>query len=265
MSPDVLPPRCAQGGLPTVTLFGMTINNVTLQDVYDAVSQQIEKREPGYILTPNVDHVCDFQKNALFREAYQHGFLVLADGTPILWASRLLGAPIREKISGSDLVFWLSEYAARKGYRLFLFGAAPGVAQEAAGVLQDRYPGLNVVGAYSPPIGFERDPQANAEALRIIRDAKPDICYVALGAPKQDIWSYRHHLDTGVPVHIGVGGSLDFVTGRVRRAPQWMQRAGMEWTWRLLQEPKRLAKRYLVKDMQFLPLLARAMLGRLLG
>lgn len=257
MTQDGQTPRCALGGLPTVTMFGMTINNVTLDEVFDAVTRQIEAREPGFILTPNVDHVCDFLANPEFHEAYQNGFLVLADGTPILWAARLLGSPIKQKISGSDLVYWLTEYAARKGYSIFFFGAAEGVAEEAAHILQERYKGLRVAGTYSPPLGFEKDPETDAEAVRIVRDAAPDICYVALGAPKQDLWSYRHYRDTGVPVHIGVGGSLDFVAGRTKRAPVWMQKAGLEWTWRLAQEPRRLARRYLIKDMQFLPLVYR--------
>lgn len=246
--------RCAQGGIPTVTMFGITMNSLTLEEAFAAVTRQIETREPGYILTPNVDHVFDFQRNAEFRDAYQNGFLVLADSTPILWAAKALGTPIAQKISGSDLVYWLTEYAARKGYSIFFFGAAEGIAAEAAEVLQKRYPGFKIAGAYSPPVGFEKDPEANAEAIRIIREAAPDICYVALGAPKQDIWSYRHHRDTGVPVHIGVGGSLDFVVGKTKRAPVWMQKAGLEWTWRLAQEPRRLWRRYLVNDMQVIPL-----------
>lgn len=250
-------PRCARGDLETVTLFGMTINNVTLDEVFLEVTRQIETGEPGYILTPNVDHVLEFQENAEFRETYHNGFLVLADGMPILWSSKLLGKPIKQKISGSDLVFWLSEYAAEKGYSIFLMGADEGVAQQAGEVLQKRYPGLKVAGAYSPPMGFDKDPEQVAKAVGMVQDAKPDICYVALGAPKQDLWSFRHHGETRVPVHIGVGISLNFVTGDVKRAPLWMQHGGLEWFWRLLQEPRRLAKRYLVRDMHFLPLVWR--------
>ena len=250
-------PRCARDGLDTISLFGMTINNITLATVFEAVTRQIEAREPGYIITPNVDHVVTFQEDAEFREAYYHSFLVLADGMPVLWSSKLVGKPLKEKISGSDLVYWLSEYAARRGYSVFFFGATEGTAQRAGEVLQEKYPGLKVAGAYSPPMGFDKDPELLAESIQIVRDADPDICYVALGAPKQDLWSYRHHRETGVPVHIGVGISLNFVTGDVKRAPRWMQRNGLEWVWRLFQEPRRLLKRYLVRDMQLLPLLWR--------
>lgn len=250
-------PRCVQDGLDAVTMFGMTINNVTLDEVFQAVSRQIRTREPGYILTPNVDHVCEFQENREFRDAYQNGFLVLTDGVPILWLSKLLGKPIKQKISGSDLVYWLTEYAAQNGYSIFLLGAEEGIAQRAGEILQERYPGLKIAGSYSPPMGFDKDPEKVAESVGIVRDAKPDICYVALGAPKQDLWSYRHYKETGVPVHIGIGASLNFVTGDTKRAPRWMQLCCLEWVWRIGQDPRRLAKRYLVRDLQFIPLVWR--------
>lgn len=258
-------PLCTEEGVDTVKMFGMTISNVTLDEVFEAVTRRIEAHEPGYILTPNVDHICDFQKSEEFRDAYHDGFLVLADGTPVIWASKLLGIPIKEKISGSDLVYSLTEYAAQKGYSIFLFGAAEGIAQRAGEILQERYPALKVAGAYSPPIGFDKDPEMLAESIRVVREAAPDICYVALGAPKQDLWNYRHHKEAGVPVLVGVGASLDFVTGKTKRAPRWMQRVGLEWTWRLGQEPRRLAKRYLIKDMQFLPLLIKEWMQRRRG
>jgi len=250
-------PLCARGNLDVVKMFGVTMNNVTLDEALDDISRQIESREPGYILTPNVDHICEFQKNEEFRETYHNGFLVLADGMPVIWAGKLLGKPIKQKISGSDLVFWLAEHAAKKGHSIFLFGAAEGIAERAGEVLRERYPGLKIAGTYSPPMGFDKDPEMVAESVRIVRESGADICYVALGAPKQDLWSYRHHKETGVPAHIGVGISLNFITGDVKRAPLWMQRNGLEWFWRLLQEPRRLAKRYLVRDAMFLPLLMK--------
>ncbi|MCC6694558.1 MAG: WecB/TagA/CpsF family glycosyltransferase [Candidatus Hydrogenedentes bacterium] len=235
----------------------MKFSSVSLDEVFRAVTRQIEAREPGYIVTPNVDHVCEYQINEAFRRAYQNAFLVLADGVPVIWASRLCGSPIKEKISGSDLVYLLSEYAALKGYSIFFLGAEPGVAARAAEILRQRFPGFTIAGAYSPPFGFEKDPEEERKTVAMIRDAAPDICYVALGSPKGDVWNYRQCENTGVPVHVGVGASLDFVVGKVRRAPRWMQRTGLEWTWRLALEPRRLATRYLVKDLRFLPLLLR--------
>lgn len=243
--------------LPHVTLFGMTINSVSLDDVFRSVTRQIESRDPGYIVTPNVDHICTFQKSEALRQAYKDAFLTLADGVPVVWASRLLRKRIPQKISGSDLVYWLSEYAAKKGYRLFFLGAAEGVAEDAARCLQRQYPGLQVAGCYSPPIGFEENEEENAKAIAILREAHPDICFLALGSPKQETWAHAHYRQVNVPVIIGVGAALDFAAGRVTRAPKCLQRMGLEWTWRLVQEPRRLAHRYLVKDMAFLALVWR--------
>jgi N-acetylglucosaminyldiphosphoundecaprenol N-acetyl-beta-D-mannosaminyltransferase len=257
MEASPVKPRCTRDGLDTVTMFGMTINNVTLEEVFASVSRQIEAREPGYILTPNVDHVCIFQHSEPLRNAYHKGFLVLTDGVPIIWASKLLGKPVRQKISGSDLVYWLAEYAAEKGYSIFFFGAEDGIAQRASEVLSERYPGLRVAGVYSPPMGFYKDPELAEESVRIVRESGADICYVALGAPLQDLWNYENHQETGIPVHIGIGASLDFIAGKVKRAPLWMQKSGLEWTWRTATEPRRLAKRYMQDILQFFPLLAK--------
>ena len=254
-------PCCMKHGLPSVTLFGMTISNITLEEALGDMSRQIVSREPGYIVTPNVDHVIEFQNNSEFREAYKNAFLVLPDGVPILWAGKLLKKPLKQKISGSDLVYWLSEHAAQHGYRVYFMGGAEGVAEEAAQILQTMYPGLQIAGFCCPPIGFDKDPVKNQEVIDGIRDARTDICFVALGAPKQDVWSYKYCQATGAPIHIGVGGSFDFVAGRTRRAPEWMQRSGLEWFWRLMQEPRRLAHRYLIRDIGFFALLWREWWG----
>jgi N-acetylglucosaminyldiphosphoundecaprenol N-acetyl-beta-D-mannosaminyltransferase len=156
------------------------------------------------------------------------------------------------------MIFHLSDLAARRGYSIFLLGAAEGVAAEAAKTLRQKYPGLRIAGVYSPPLGFEKDDRQNAEVTHMLRAARPDVCLVALGAPKQEEWMHRFSEASGVPVMMGVGATLDFVSGRVKRAPRWMQRAGLEWFWRLCAEPRRLWKRYLVDDSLFFVLLARA-------
>ena len=250
-------PRCAQRGLETVTLFNMPINNLTLPETLTAMADHIDAGEQGYVVTPNVDHAVEFAHNELFRQAYQDAAFVLADGVPILWAGKLFGKPIKEKISGSDLLYWLSEYAAEKGYSVFLLGAAEGVGVEAGRILEEKYPGLKVAGVYSPPLGFEKDPEENQKAIDLIRESGADICFTALGAPKQDLWNWRYHKETGAKICLGIGASLDFVAGRVKRAPVWMQRVGLEWTWRIMQEPVRMGKRYLIRDAYFLVLLWR--------
>ena len=250
-------PEAVRCNWDAVDLCGVTINSLTLADVLQAVDVRIAGREPGYICTPNVDHVVLYQTHTQFRDSYGSAFLILPDGVPIIWASHLLGKPLRRKISGSDLIYSLSEHAAREGHSVFFLGATEGVAEEAARVLTERYPGLKVAGCYSPPSDFENDPEENAKVIGLLREAAPDICYVALGTPKQCIWNWKNHKSSGVPVLIGVGGSFDFVTGKQKRAPRAMQRMGLEWLWRLCRDPRRLWRRYLVRDMRFVPLVWR--------
>jgi N-acetylglucosaminyldiphosphoundecaprenol N-acetyl-beta-D-mannosaminyltransferase len=203
------------------------------------------------------------QNDAEFRQIYDNASLVLADGMPLIWASKFLGTSLKEKISGSDLFPKLCKVAAEKGYRLFFMGGRPGAALKAAEVLRDRYPDIQIVGTYSPPFGFENDREENDKIVRAIKNAKPDILFVGLGAPKQEKWIYKYRNDYQVPMSIGVGVSFEFVSGMVKRAPLWMQRVGLEWFWRLMMEPKRLWKRYLVDDPVFFWLVLKQKLGLL--
>jgi len=246
----------------TLKLFDITFSNITFEEVRTQFAQRIESGEPAYVVTPNVDHVCRIQVDPDLRAAYEDAFLVLADGMPVIWASKLLGCPLVEKLSGSDLVPLLCEFASQRGYSDFFFGAAEGIAAEAAQRMCERYPGLKVAGAYSPPMGFERDPEKDAEAVSQIREADPDFCFVALGAPRQEIWMHRHYRDMGSMILLGIGAGLDFVAGRLKRAPRWMQNVGLEWLWRLSQEPRRLWRRYLVDDLSFFVLLWRELRKR---
>jgi N-acetylglucosaminyldiphosphoundecaprenol N-acetyl-beta-D-mannosaminyltransferase len=255
----------ARQGRRTVELLGIMIDSVTRDEAFAIIDERIAGRVPGFVVTPNVDHVCRCHEDDRFRAAYGNSFLVLPDGVPVMWASRLLGTPLREKISGSDLVVWLSAHAAACGHSLFLFGAAEGVAAQAAAVLQQRNPGLTIAGTYSPPLGFHTDPKANAEAVRRIRESQADVCMLALGSPKQEIWMNEHCEACSVPVMIGVGAGLDFVAGKSKRAPRWAQRTGLEWAWRLCHEPRRLWRRYLVDDMLFFRLLWRELWRRKRG
>ncbi|MBL7646398.1 MAG: WecB/TagA/CpsF family glycosyltransferase [Candidatus Hydrogenedentes bacterium] len=250
-------PRCAQRGLETVTLFNMPMNNLNLQETLEAIGRHVDANEQGFVVTPNVDHAVEFDENPDFRQAYYDAAMVLVDGMYLVWAGRLFGKPIKAKISGSDLIYWLSEYAAEKGYSIYLLGAKEGVAEMAGKKLAEKYPGLKVAGSYSPPLGFEKNPVENQKAIDLVRESGADICFVALGAPKQDLWSWRHHKEAGAKLFLGVGASFDFVAGTIQRAPVWMQNLGLEWVWRILQEPSRMAHRYLIRDSKFLLLLWR--------
>ena len=255
-------PECARREYKAMPMFGIHINSLSLQETFDAIDKQIKSGQSGFIVTPNIDHICILSEDKDFQKAYQTAFLVLPDGTPLMWAAKLLGKPLKEKISGSDLVYALAEHAAEQGHSLYLLGAAPGIAEKAAKILQKTYPGLIIAGHYSPPLGFEKNPRQREEVIQRLKAAAPDICYVALGCPKQDHWNAQYHHETGIPVSIGIGASLDFIAGTVQRAPVWMQKSGLEWFFRLCQEPRRLWRRYLIQDSKFIPIFLKELLAR---
>ena len=210
--------------------------------------------------TPNVDHVVGADSDDEFCEAYRTASLSLVDGQPLVWASWLLGAPLPEKISGSDLALPLLERAARAGWRVFLLGGAEGVAGELARDLAPRL-GLRLVGAEAPRVS-ERGVPGEEEIARRVAATQAQLVLVALGSPKQELWIHRSRPLLGGAVCIGVGASLDFLAGRVRRAPRWISRAGLEWAYRLAQEPRRLFRRYLLKDPAIAGILLRTLLRR---
>jgi N-acetylglucosaminyldiphosphoundecaprenol N-acetyl-beta-D-mannosaminyltransferase len=249
-----------------VRLGHIDVDDLTFSSALDAIEVLVERRSGGGVFTPNVDHVVIAERDAEFRAAYAAADLSLADGMPIVWSSRLLGVPLPEKVSGSDLVLPLMSRAAARQWKVFLLGAGPGVADAAAERLRLEL-GVLVVGTAAPMVRVgpgEPDPEGDA-ATEIIRAAHPDLVLVAFGAPKQEIWMHRHREALAPAVLVGVGASLDFITGRVRRAPHWISSAGLEWLWRLAREPRRLWRRYLLEDPRFLAVLWRELRERRLG
>jgi N-acetylglucosaminyldiphosphoundecaprenol N-acetyl-beta-D-mannosaminyltransferase len=209
------------------------------------------------VVTPNVDHIVTLQRNPDFQQAYDRCALSLADGVPLLWAARYLGLPPLEKVSGSDLLPELCRRAAAEGRSVFFAGGrSPDDLAGALQIVRARFPGLDAAG-HCPPFGFERDPAATDALLAAIAEFQPDLLLLACGAPKSEIWMDRHRDRLARGVGIGIGAGLDFLTGRDRRAPRWMQRYGLEWLWRLARSPRRLAKRYLWNDLRFFPLVWR--------
>lgn len=235
-----------------INFLNTKIDNITMAEAVSRIDNMVQHGMNQYVVTPNVDHIVRLEKDELFREIYEHADLVVTDGVPLIWISRLLGKPIVEKVSGSDLFPKVCEMAAQKGYRVFLLGAAEGVAAKAAANLQQKYSGLQIAGTYSPPFGFEKDMNELQHICQIIRNADTHILAVGLGAPKQEKFFYQNREQLQVPVALHIGGTIDFEAGNIRRAPGWISRIGMEWLYRLLKEPKRLAKRYLIDDMQIL-------------
>jgi N-acetylglucosaminyldiphosphoundecaprenol N-acetyl-beta-D-mannosaminyltransferase len=205
------------------------------------------------VVTVNLDFLSIARRQERFRETINRSDLAVADGMPLVWLARLRGAPLPQRVTGVDLVVESCRIAARGGKGVFLLGAAPGVAQAAGAELQRRHPGLHIAGTYSPPMG-PLTRRENQRIVGMIREASPDLLFVALGAPRQDLWIRDNLAALEVPVAMGVGCVFDLLAGSVRRAPAWLQRAGLEWAFRLGQEPLRLWRRYLVDD---LPVFAR--------
>ena len=219
------------------------IDNLTMEEALQRIDELVQEDKAAYVVTPNVDHLVQLEKGGQLNEVYRDADLILTDGKPMIWISHLYGNPIKEKVSGSDLFPRLCSLAATKGYRMYFLGAAPGVAAKAAENLTKKNPGLQVVGTYSPPLGFEKDADELKKIIRQIKEAKPHILIVALGCPKQELFIHKFKDMMNVPVSLGLGASIDFEAGNVKRAPKWMADHGLEWVDRCFQEPKRLPKR----------------------
>ena len=231
------------------------IDNLTMQETLKVIEELIQKNKNAYVVTPNVDHIVQLDTNKELQAVYENASLILTDGKPLMWIAKWYGTPIKEKISGSDLFPLLCKMSAEKGYKMFFLGAAEGVAAKAAENLSERYKGLQVVGTYSPPYGFEKNQIEMDKIKEMVKKSAPDILIVGLGCPKQEKFMYYSCQNFGVPISFGLGASLDFEAGNVKRAPKWMANHGLEWLFRITQDPKRMAKRYLLNDMKIFALM----------
>jgi N-acetylglucosaminyldiphosphoundecaprenol N-acetyl-beta-D-mannosaminyltransferase len=215
-----------------------------MDEALTIIEQNIEEGGFHQVATANVDFLMNAIHDRALRDILCSCSLVVPDGMPILWSARLMGSRLKERVCGSDLVPRLAELASRRGYSIYLLGSSAKSSQRAAEHLQATYPGLRIAGRYSPPLRSLEE-MNHEEILRRIEQAKPDILFVAFGNPKQEKWLAMHRDRLKVPVCIGIGCSLDLVSGSVARAPRWMQKSGFEWLFRARQEPKRLVRRYL--------------------
>ncbi len=219
----------------------------------------------GYVVTPNVDHLVHVRRDPSLCRIYQRAILSLPDGAPLVWLSKLLGQPVREKVSGSDLLLPLLRAAEKADVPVFILGSRVDVVNRAIAEATKVLPGLRIVGSASPKVHVDGDQQEVADALAAGHRAGARLVLVALGSPKQEIVMFRHGWRLPEATFVGVGASIDFLAGAVRRAPQWVSRAGLEWAYRLRQEPRRLWRRYLVDGPTVLPVLASMALRRLRG
>jgi len=238
------------------------IDPLTRGEALDRIARLVEEGEGGLVFTPNADHLVLAEELPAFRAAYAAASLSLVDGTPVLWACRLLGFPVPEKVSGSDLLRPLARRAADEGWRVYLFGGAPGVAERAGEILALEFPGLAIAGVDAPAVDLAAAMETREDAIRRIRESRPHVVLVALGSPKGELFAKEARDALKPAVIVGVGAALDFLTGAQKRAPRWMSRAGLEWAYRLASDPRRLARRYLVRDPRFGPIVLRSLLER---
>jgi len=241
----------AQLSRPRTEIAGVLVDRIDRGLARMILSRFLVDGARHQVCTVNSDFLSIAQRDDSFRETVNRADLVVADGMPLVWLSRLLRAPLPERVTGFDLIDMACELAARDDIGVFLLGAGPGIAARAGQMLQRTHPGLRIAGTYSPPFG----PHDMAEERRMvqhIRAAGRCLLFVAFGAPKQDRFIRAHLAELDVPIAIGVGGAFDILSGAMPRAPGWMQRAGLEWVWRMAQEPGRLWRRYLVDDVRLI-------------
>lgn len=240
-----------------VNILNVEVSRYDLDETMTLFSNAIDNNQKLRVCVTPVNCVLWAYRDENLKRIYNSADLVTADGVPLLWASKFLGSSIKGRVTGLDLLPEFSKISAEKGYKFFFLGAAEGVATKLANRLINENPGLNVVGTYSPPFEDQFSESENNKMIEMINKSKADILWVSLTAPKQDYWIEEHFDRLNVSITIGVGAAFDVVAGNIKRSPKWMQKAGLEWLYRLIQEPRRLSKRYLVEAPQFIPLIVR--------
>jgi N-acetylglucosaminyldiphosphoundecaprenol N-acetyl-beta-D-mannosaminyltransferase len=245
----------------SIAILGVRVSNVDVPESVAIIEGLIESGTSHQLVTVNTEFVMAAQKDAEFKAIIHAAALALPDGFGLLWAARFLGHPLKERVTGVDTVQRIAGLAAHKGYRLFLLGAAEGVADLCAQQLSSKYPNLQIVGTYSGSPAIEEED----EIVALVKQAKPDVLFVAYGAPQQDKWIARNLERLGVPLAMGVGGAFDFIAGIAVRAPQWVQQLGLEWLHRLCREPWRWRRMSALPRFVGLVILRRAKCQMLTG
>lgn len=250
--------------VPAVMVWGLPLARWTTDQAIDAVDRLIADPRPSLFITANLHYAMLSAADPRLRDVNRQAAFLLADGMPMVWYSRFSSAPLPERVAGSDLIYRLCQRAAARGYRVFLLGGAPGVADAAAAELTRRYPELKIVGVEAPDL-HRLSPEEHSRLIGRVRQARADLLLVALGQPKGELW-LGEHLDALRPrVAVQLGASFDFVAGRAVRAPRWMQRSGLEWFYRMVHEPRRLVPRYLENGLFLLRTVFRDLLARRAG
>jgi N-acetylglucosaminyldiphosphoundecaprenol N-acetyl-beta-D-mannosaminyltransferase len=235
---------------PPVWLWGVPFAPLTFRESIDQLECLILGGKPSYVITLNLHTMMLVHQNEAFRKVVVASAFNVADGMPLIWATRYRPRPLPERVAGSDLAPELCKLAAARGYRVYFLGAGPGTADAAARRLRAQYPGLKIVGTESPPFR-PMTSEENAAFVNLIRAARPDILFASFSQPRGDFWVRDNYQAIGAPLCLQIGATLDFLAGRVPRAPRWMQKFGLEWAYRLYREPRRLLFRY-TENMAFL-------------
>ena len=238
-------------------LLNTYVNNVNMDEAIQTIEDMIASKKKNYIVAINVDVVMKIENDAYLKEITDKADMVLVDGKPLEWIAKWHKKPIKAKISGSDLVPILCERAAEKGYSIFIIGGKDGVAYKAKQNLERNLPGINIVGTYAPPFGFEEDGAELKKINSMISKVNPDILIACFGCPKQEKWIYENYKKYDAKVSVCAGATVDFLAGNVNRAPKWMSDHGLEWFYRFLKEPKRMFKRYFIDDVKILGLIRK--------
>jgi N-acetylglucosaminyldiphosphoundecaprenol N-acetyl-beta-D-mannosaminyltransferase len=239
-----------------IKLFDLYFDTVTLQQAVRILITAAERGTKSLVVTPNVDHIVQLHKNQDLKDLYKTADFVYVDGMPLVWFSRLLPRKyhLPERVNGTNLMIQICAVAAKTGLSVAFLGGSEGAAKEAGSRLENQYPGLKVAGHFCPPYGFEDDLEVNQKIIDLTHAWKPDFLFVGIGNPKQEKWIHSNWKELSFKIAMGVGSAIDLVAGQITRAPIWMQESGLEWLWRLMQEPRRLWRRYLVQDLLFIPI-----------
>jgi N-acetylglucosaminyldiphosphoundecaprenol N-acetyl-beta-D-mannosaminyltransferase len=233
-----------------VNVLGVGLSVLNLELAARAVERALAEKNKGYVCVTGVHGVMEAQKDPAFRAILNHSFLNTPDGMPMVWIGRLNGFREMDRVYGPDLMLLICETARQQGRTHFLYGGGEGVAQELKRKLEEKVPGIKIVGTYTPPFR-PLTPQEESGLIGLVREAKPDIVWVGLSTPKQEKFMARYADKLDATLFFGVGAAFDFHAGKVRQAPRWIQRSGLEWLFRLCCEPRRLWRRYLNNNPRF--------------
>jgi len=237
--------------MESVNILGLNISNLNTSETLEVINKSIKERKGITIFTPNTNFVVNSVKQPYLNAVLNKADYLVPDGMPLVWASRFFKNPLKEKVSGSSLFFLICELAAKNNYSLYFLGGNVGVAEKAATELRNKYSGIKILDTYYAPIGFEDDQVESDKIIKELNEKKPDILIIGLGKFQGERWLIKHKHEFKTFLNIQLGGSFTFAAGLKKMPPDWVKRKGFGWLWRLVEEPKRHWKRYLLEDMNF--------------